>query len=246
VGPWELSLHEYGDAGLLVRVACADPELRWGVAHRLADELQEADPAGLVDLVAGFADLFLAFDPLVTDHATLGDLVRCSAGPPTPGGPGREYLVPVVYGGDHGPDLVGVARDLGIGTEDVVAAHCGTPWTVRLRGAPCGAPMMDGPRTPLPVPRCAQPRVRVPVGSVALSGFQSVIYPVPSPGGWRLIGRTPVRLVDPRREPATEYRPGDRLRFVPVPAGSWAGWEGALGELQGPLRALRGEVDPRA
>lgn len=238
-----LSVHEYGDAGLLVHVEVADPEVRWSVAQGLARSLQSSPPPGFTDLVASFADLFVAFDPLVTDHAAFEDTVRRRVG--AVAGLGldpREYLVPVVYGGEFGPDLDGVADELGVTPEQVVDMHSGTPWTVRLCGAPAGAPMMDGPRMPAPVARRAEPRVRVESGSVAISGFQSVIYPVASPGGWRLIGRTPAELVDARRDPIVEYRPGDRLRFVPVPAGSWTDWRGPLGELTGRLRDARGEV----
>lgn len=219
-------------------VACADPELRWGVAHRLAGELQEADPAGLVDLVAGFADLFLAFDPLVTDHATLGDLVPCSAGPPTPGGLGREYLVPVVYGGDHGPDLVGVARDLGIGTEDIVAAQDGAPARRSVRRADDGRPADTSAGAAL----CAT----AGPGARGFGGAQRVpVRDLPGlvPRGVAPDRSDPVRLVGPRRE--TRYRvPAGRPAPVRPGSGRIVGRlggrsRGAAGTVAGPARRGR-------
>ena len=136
-------------------------------------------------------------------------------------------MVPVVYGGEYGPDLGQVARQLALTEREVVELHSGTLLTVRCLGAPVGAPMMDGPPFPEPIPRLASPRTSVPAGSVAVAGRQAVICPLRSPGGWPLLGRTPLRVLDLGAESLTPYRPGDQFQFVPIEPGQWDDHAGA-------------------
>lgn len=225
------AITDYGDSGLLVAVAGPDADARWWAAQSLADSLWSTRPTGLVDLLASYAHVFVAFDPLVTDHARMRVAVQRASSASGMRGTSRCFVVPVVYGGEHGPDLAGVAEELGVSAATYIADHTATPWVVRFCGAPVGAPMMDGGRARASVARRAHPRTRVAPGSVAVSGLQSTIYPVASPGGWRLIGRTPVRLADAARDPIVCYRPGDTLRFVAIDVRDWARWEGDLTEL---------------
>jgi KipI family sensor histidine kinase inhibitor len=233
-----LRVDDCGDSGLLITVT-GDGDRPWRVAREVADALRSARPDGLIDVMASYASVFIAFDPLLVSAGDLRDLVaRAPAG--TGPVPAREFLVPVVYGGEHGEDLDEVAGGLGLGAGDVVALHTDRAWTVRLLGPPAGMPMTDGGQLPRSVPRRADPRTRVPAGSVGLSGHQSVVYPFAMPGGWQLIGRTPAQLVDLARDPLTPYRPGDALRFVAVDAGSWPRWQRPLADLQSDLAAVRG------
>jgi len=219
--PTELTIGPYGDSALLVRAVStgpADREACWRTVQDLADALTGA--AGVADLVATYDSLLVEFDCATTDHDEVAALVRAT-GPAEAGTrPSTVFEVPVRYGGEDGPDLAGVAEQLGISPAEVVERHGAAEWTVRFLGAPAGAPMLDGSAPngsglPGPVRRHPSPRARVPAGSVALSGVQGVIYPVAAPGGWQLIGRTPLRFVDPTRWPHVPYRPGDRFRFVP-------------------------------
>jgi KipI family sensor histidine kinase inhibitor len=131
-----------------------------------------------------------------------------------------------VYGGEHGPDLRIVAEQLGLTEREVVELHTGADLKVRCLGAPVGAPMMDGPAFPVPVPRLASPRTSVPPGSVAVAGRQAVICPMRSPGGWPLLGRTPLRVLDLESESLTAYRPGDTFHFVPIAPDQWDEYDG--------------------
>lgn len=150
-----------------------------------------------------------------SDLAALAAVVTAgSAAETTEAGPLEEVLeIDVVY---DGPDLAVVARHTGLTVPEVIAAHTGRPWTVGFTGfAPGFGYLVDGdPR--LTVPRLADPRPRVPAGSVALAGGYSGIYPTASPGGWQLIGRTSAVLWDSDRRPPALLRPGLRLRFRAV------------------------------
>jgi KipI family sensor histidine kinase inhibitor len=220
--------HEYGDAALLVDLVADSYDDRWAAAQGIGQALRASPPTGLVDVVASYQNVFVAFDPLVTDHAAIVAVVEDLAGHPAEPAESRRFLVPVAYGGEAGPDLADVAELCGWSTDDVVAAHAGEDWVVRFVGSPVGAPMMDGPRLPLSIPRLATPRTRLVPGSVGVSGFQSIVYNAPSPGGWRVIGLTPARLFDLDRPPHVAYRSGDRFRFVPIDADDWDSWRRPL------------------
>ena len=212
---------EYGDAGLLITFRHDDPEDRWRAAQDLQAGLLARRSAGVIDVVASFGTAFVSFDPAQTDHAAIADLVaRCA----DQGGEREQpqlFRVPAVYGGERGPDLTLVADELGLTPAELVDLHTCRPWTVRFRGSPVASPMMDGPMMPASISRNPVPRVRVAPGSVAVSGQQCLIYPVVSPGGWRLIGQTPVRLFDLAANGLVSYRPGDRLLFFPIAEDQW-------------------------
>jgi KipI family sensor histidine kinase inhibitor len=138
----------------------------------------------------------------------------------------REFDVPVVYGGEYGPDLAAVAALQRISTADVVSLHCAKTYVIRCLGAPAGSPMMDGPDFPEPVPRLKDPRLSVPAGAVAVAGRQAVIAPATAPGGWCVIGQTPLSVLNLDNEPLVPYLPGDVLRFRPIPASDFSGLAG--------------------
>jgi KipI family sensor histidine kinase inhibitor len=225
-----LDVQEYGDCGLLLAFGAGNPEERWDGARRLASALLQAPPCGLVDATATFEHVFVCFDPAVTDHAAVSHAIRGLADDGEPPLAARCFEIPVAYGGEHGPDLADVGVQLGLSPTEVVRAHTGSPWTVRFCAAPVGAPFLNGPAVPAPVSRLPDPRTRLLPGSVGLSGRNTVIYPVVSPGGWRIVGRTPLRLFDLTDENLVRYRPGDRFRFVSIPASQWHVWADRLPE----------------
>lgn len=131
----------------------------------------------------------------------------------------RLIDIPVVYGGVHGPDLAEVARHTGLSERQVVERHAGVDYIVYFIGFQPGFPYLGGLAAELATPRRAEPRLKVPTGSVGIGGGQTGIYPLPTPGGWQIVGRTDIRLFDPTRQPATLLQPGDRVRFVPAKEG---------------------------
>jgi KipI family sensor histidine kinase inhibitor len=214
-----------GDSGLIARAVGLGTEEAWQLVHALADALDAVQLHGVQGVVPTYDTLLVEFDCTGTDHDTLRGILwheaaRFASAAHRTREP-RRFVVPVVYGGEHGPDLSEVAAQLGLTPSEVVDLHTGSDLTVRCLGAPAGAPMMDGPPFPAPVPRLASPRVRVEPGCVAVAGRQAVICPMPSPGGWPLLGRTPVRVLDLRSDPLTAYFPGDTFRFVAISPDEW-------------------------
>ena len=187
--------------------------------RQLQRALEAAGHAGLVELVPTYRSLMVHYDPMVASHAAVAGLVLEAAGhlPDDPREPIRVVEIPVLYGGPEGPDLGDVAARAGLREAEVVALHAAADYLVFMIGFMPGFPYLGGLPPAIATPRLATPRTLVPAGSVGIAGAQTGIYPSASPGGWRLIGRTPVRLFDTRLEPPALLQAGDRLRFVPVP-----------------------------
>lgn len=226
--PAVLTVSDCGDSALVARPQGLAPDPAWRFVHALAAALDAVQLPGVHGLVPAYDALLVEFDCALVGHDTVRSVLRREAGRlgAEPAPRARRFVVPVVYGGEFGPDLPEVARQLGLSEREVVAIHSGTDLTVRCLGAPAGAPMTDGPPFPAPVPRLASPRTRVEPGAVAVAGRQAVICPMPSPGGWPLLGRTPVRVLDLHADPLTPYRPGDTFRFVPIGPERWGEYDG--------------------
>jgi KipI family sensor histidine kinase inhibitor len=129
--------------------------------------------------------------------------------------------IPTVYGGKDGPDLDFVAAYHHISPEDVVRIHAGAVYQVYMLGFTPGFAYLGGMDPLIAAPRLAKPRTKVPAGSVGIAGVQTGVYPLETPGGWRIIGRTPLRLFDLLAEPPVILAPGDEVRFMPVLEGEW-------------------------
>ncbi len=193
-------------------------------AHRRVREAFEAmrrEPIrGVTNLHPAYATLLVSYDPASVDRdalqALVAERVRIAPGREIGETPVKE--VPVVYGGDAGPDLAMVAQHCGLAEADVVREHAAGAYYVAFLGFSPGFPYLGGLPPAIATPRRATPRTRVEAGSVAIGGNQAGIYPLSSPGGWQVVGRTPVALFDPRRVQPAALEIGDRVRFVPVPA----------------------------
>jgi KipI family sensor histidine kinase inhibitor len=223
-------IYESGDSALRVVALAEASEDNWLTVHRLADWLESCGAEGLHGAVPTYDSVLVEFDPVLVSARQVRAFVKLglletgrSAGAATAP---REFDVPVVYGGEYGPDLEKVAEYQGISTEEVIRVHTEKTYTVRCLGAPAGSPMMDGPAFPKPVPRLKDPRLSVPAGAVAVAGRQAVIAPAVAPGGWCVIGQTPLTVLNIRREPLVPYKPGDILRFRRIEAGDFDSYLG--------------------
>ncbi len=127
----------------------------------------------------------------------------------------REVDIPVIYGGEAGPDLAWVADYVGMSARQLVECHSSVTYVVFFLGFQPGFPYLGGLPEGISAPRRAEPRLSVPAGSVGIGGKQTGVYPLETPGGWQIIGRTTLALFDPRNDPPTLLMPGDNVRFVP-------------------------------
>ncbi len=171
--------------------------------------------------VHGYGTLAVAFDALAVDPETVRARLQQAVGAATASAAlpaARTVTVPVAYGAEAGPDLEAVASAAGLSPGEVVSRHAGQPYRVLFLGFAPGFAYMGEVAASIAAPRLATPRPAVPAGSVGIAGRQTGVYPRATPGGWRLIGRTPLRVYDPaRREPAL-FRQGDEVVFVPLAA----------------------------
>jgi KipI family sensor histidine kinase inhibitor len=191
--------------------------------HALAGALKQTPLAGVAAVLAAYCCLQVQFDPLLLDHRQVQDWVseataRLGDLPPSPG---RRVEVPVVYGGEHGPDLDFVAKRAGLTREEVIARHAGRDHPCFLVGFTPGFPFLGGLDPALAAPRLDSPRSDLPAGAVGIGGDQTGLYPLGGPGGWRILGRSPLMVYDPRRDPACLIQPGDMVRFLPIAQGDF-------------------------
>lgn len=134
----------------------------------------------------------------------------------------RRIEIPTVYGGEYGPDLAYVAQHASLSEEEVIRIHTGTDYLVYMLGFSPGFTYLGGLDERIATPRLESPRVKIPAGSVGIAGSQTGMYPSESPGGWQLIGRTPLKLYDPKKEPPVFIQAGDYIRYVAITESEYA------------------------
>jgi inhibitor of KinA len=190
---------------------------------RLDTSLRSSALPGVVETVPTFRSLMVYYDPLVTsrvdlEHALVGRLDRRLALRTA----ATRWWVPVCYEGEFAPDLAEVARLTGLSPGNVAALHSAQSYHVYMLGFLPGFPYMGDLPPQLALPRRADPRLRVPAGSVSIATTLTAIYPYESPGCWHLIGTTPIRLFDPSRSRPALFAPGDMVQFEPIDPASFA------------------------
>lgn len=207
-----------GDSAILIEIGAGiDLALNRRV-HMLARLLALDPPDGAGEPVPSYTSVLLHYDPLRLDYVGAVDwartcLARGASGElPAP----RRVEIPTVYGGEFGPDLDFVAANCGLTPDEVVRIHTATDYPVYLMGFTPGFPYLGGMDARIAAPRLPSPRTDVPAGSVGIAGEQTGVYPLESPGGWRIIGRTPLRLFQPERTPPALLSAGDVVRFIPI------------------------------
>ncbi len=190
---------------------------------RLDRAIRAEPPPGVVETVPTFRSLLVHYDPLAISRARLegaiADLLGRDPGDKTGG---RLWRVPVCYAGELAPDLAEVALLTGLAAEAVVAMHSSIRYHVYMLGFLPGFPYLGDLPEALGLPRRADPRLRVPAGSISIATSLTAIYPYQSPGGWHLIGATPIRFFEPTRTPPALLAPGDAVRFEPIDAAAFA------------------------
>jgi len=217
------ALTPLGDSALIVRVGDS-----LGEVLSVVDKLEAAQLPGVVEIAPAFASVAVFLNS--PEH-----LANCAASIPAVlakrrGANSRSHVarlleVPVCYDGEFGLDLEAVGKHCGLSPNEVITCHAAARYQVRCIGFTPGFPYLSGLPEILVTERRATPRVAVPPGSVAIAGKQAGIYPLQSPGGWNIIGRTPLRLFDFTRNPAALFAPADRLRFVAITRDEFERWK---------------------
>lgn len=209
-----------GDSAILVEFGeVIDPVVNSRV-YALFDAVEKSLGDKVVEMIPTYRSLLVVYNPVEITFGEISDQV----GGLLDGIQGdsetsttREIIeLPVVYGGEDGPDLDHVAEHAGISTQEVIDIHSGTGYLVYMLGFAPGFPYLGGLDERIACPRLTTPRVKVPAGSVGIAESQTGVYPNESPGGWQLIGRTAVPLFDVQRENPSLIKPGAEVRFVPV------------------------------
>ena len=186
---------------------------------RLFHDLQKYIGPEIRNLHPAYASLLIDFDPLRLTPAELRvriDELTGQSGMTSAEAARQVIEIPVCYGGELGPDLPDVAQHTGFSPEEVIARHSAAEYTVYFIGFSPGFPYMGGLPEALATPRLKTPRTSVPAGSVGIGGSQTGLYPMQWSGGWRLIGRTPMRMFDPEANPPSRLQPGDLVKFTPI------------------------------
>jgi len=221
-----------GDSAVVIQFGNDISPLLASRVHRTAGALESANLPWLAEVLPSYRSVLAEFDPrLISPTAALEALQGIVNTTDVPdqsgidGGTAAEYggqdqstvvTIPVCYGGQFGLDLGDVAAHTGLSPEEVIALHSEPLYLVYMIGFTLGFPYLGGMNPRIATPRLATPRTIVPAGSVGIAGNQTGVYPSASPGGWRLIGRTPLPLADPSADPPCLLRAGSRIRFVPV------------------------------
>ena len=189
--------------------------------HALAQAVNRSVIHGVIGVVPSYRSVLVQYDSMRTTQGEVRETLESLLGesgpqPASDNTHARVVHVPVLYGGDHGPDIDFVAQHNGITTEEVIDLHTEPLYPVYMMGFSPGFPYLGGLSDKLVTPRMQTPRVEIPSGSVGIAEAQTGVYPVASPGGWRLIGRTPVSFFDHTRTPPSLLDAGDFVRFSPL------------------------------
>jgi len=223
----EFALEPLGEKALVLRFGDRIDEAVNARVHAAAAALIAAAMPGVIDVVPAYATVAVHFEPSEwiaggseSPWQHFAQAVRSvvASASAVSSAPQSIIEIAVCYGGEYGPDLEGVARHCGLNEDEVIARHTAADYRVAMIGFAPGFPYLFGLDPSLRMPRRDSPRVRVPAGSVAIGGAQTGVYPSELPGGWQLIGRTPMILFDPTRTSPSLLAAGTRVRFRAIAA----------------------------
>ena len=206
-----------GDRAFVVQFGSEiDPEVN-ALVHRATSAIERADLDGVVELVPTYRSLMVHYEPSLAHPGDLQNaILSLDLSETVESGGQRIVEIPTLYGGEFGPDIGFVAENARMTESEVIATHSGTDYLVYAMGFSPGFPYLGGLDPRLNTPRLTTPRTLIPGGSVGIAETQTGAYPVASPGGWQLIGRTPLKLFEPESDPPAIINAGDRVCFVPL------------------------------
>jgi len=207
-----------GDASILVEFGKEiNPEINRKIAATV-QLMREQHIEGVVDVIPSFCALLINYDPRVIGYEEIKGRIRDLLKLEIKAGAERKKIfeIPVCYGGDFGPDIQTIAEHAGLTEQEVIDIHSSRDYLIYMLGFLPGFCYLGGLDERIFTPRLASPRIKIDAGSVGIGGSQTGIYPLDSPGGWQLMGKTPVKTYDPDREIPILVEAGDYIRFVPI------------------------------
>lgn len=180
--------------------------------------MKEQHIEGVVDVIPAFCSLLINYDPRVISYDEIRERMQKLVKVDAKSGEEKKkiYEIPVCYGGEYGPDIENIAANAGLSVEEVIKIHSSRDYLIYMLGFLPGFCYLGGLDERIHTPRLANPRIKINAGSVGIGGSQTGIYPLDSPGGWQLMGMTPVKTYDPDREVPILVEAGDYIRFVPI------------------------------
>lgn len=207
-----------GDSSLLVEFG---KEISPKINQKIAATVQlmrDQYIEGVVDVIPAFCSLLINYDPRVIAYEEIKERIQGLLKIEVKGSENRKkvYEIPVCYGGEYGPDIANIAENAGLSEEEVIKIHSSRDYLIYMLGFLPGFCYLGGLDERIHTPRLANPRIKINAGSVGIGGSQTGIYPLDSPGGWQLMGMTPVKTYDPDREVPILVEAGDYIRFVPI------------------------------
>ena len=205
-----------GDSALVIIFGDrVDEEINKKV-HAVANAIEKASPDWLIEVVPTYTSIYVYYDPLRLGYQEVLETIKPFLSVEPKEEKPRIVEIPTVYGGEFGPDIEFVEKHNGLSVDDVIEIHSKPLYRVYMLGFLPGFAYLGGMDERIATPRLEKPRLKVPAGSVGIAGKQTGWYAIESPGGWRLIGRTPLKTFDSTKSPPSIVHPGDYVKFVPI------------------------------
>lgn len=214
----KIKLLTAGDSSILLQFGnTIDPAINRKIAATV-QLMREQHINGVTDVIPAFCSLLINYDPRVISYEQIKRRMEALVKIDVTAGDTRKrvFEIPVCYGGEYGPDIRNIADHAGLSVEEVIQIHTSRDYLIYMLGFLPGFTYLGGLDERIHTPRLANPRIRIPAGSVGIGGSQTGIYPMDSPGGWQLMGMTPVKAYDPDREVPILVEAGDYIRFVAI------------------------------
>ena len=214
----KIKLLTAGDSSILLQFGnTIDPAINRKIAATV-QLMREQHINGVTDVIPAFCSLLINYDPRVISYEQIKRRMEALVKIDVTAGDTRKrvFEIPVCYGGEYGPDIQNIADHAGLSVEEVIQIHTSRDYLIYMLGFLPGFTYLGGLDERIHTPRLANPRIRIPAGSVGIGGSQTGIYPMDSPGVWQLMGMTPVKTYDPDREVPILVEAGDYIRFVAI------------------------------